>query len=53
MRLTYPANANFFITCIQRRPNVFDVGPTLYKCYKNVLCLLGLPVISAPELHLL
>ena len=24
-----------------RRPNVFDVGPTLYKCYTNVLCLLG------------
>ena len=28
------------ITFIQRRPNVFDVGPTLYKCYTNVLCLL-------------
>ena len=27
---------NIFITFIQRRPNVFDVGPTLYKCYKNV-----------------
>ena len=25
------------ITLIQRRPNVFDVGPTLYKCYTNVL----------------
>ena len=24
------------ITFIQRRPNVFDVGPTLYKCYTNV-----------------
>ena len=22
---------NIFITFIQRRPNVFDVGPTLYK----------------------
>ena len=22
-------------------PNVFDVGPALYKCYTNVLCLLG------------
>ena len=20
---------------------IFDVGPTLYKCYTNVLCLLG------------
>ena len=29
------------ITFIQRRPNVFDVGPTLYKCYTYVLCLLG------------
>ena len=25
---------------MQRRPNVFDGGPTLYKCYTNVLCLL-------------
>ena len=33
---------NICITFVQRRPNVFDVGPTLYKCYKNVLCLLGL-----------
>ena len=24
-----------------RQPNVFTVGPTLYKCYTNVLCLLG------------
>ena len=28
-------------TLIQRRPSVFDVGPTLYQCYANVLCLLG------------
>ena len=26
---------NICITFIQRRPNVFDVGPTLYKCYTN------------------
>ena len=32
---------NICITCIQRRPNVFDVGTTLYKWYTNVLCLLG------------
>ena len=32
---------NICITFPQRRPNVFDVGPTLYKCYKTVLCLLG------------
>ena len=37
---------NIRITFIQRRPNVFDVGPTLYKCYANVLCLLGSHVIS-------
>ena len=29
------------ITFVQRQPNVFDVGPTLYKCYTNILCLLG------------
>ena len=32
---------NICITFVQRRPNVFDVGPTLYKCYTNVLRLLG------------
>ena len=32
---------NIGITFIQRRPNVLDVGPTLYKCYTNILCLLG------------
>ena len=32
---------NICITFIQRRPNVFDVGPILYKCYTYVLCLLG------------
>ena len=31
---------NICKTLIQRRPNVFDVGPTLYQCYANVLCLL-------------
>ena len=29
------------ITFVQRRPNVLDVGLTLYECYTNVLCLLG------------
>ena len=32
---------NMCITFVQRRPKVFDVGPKLYKCYANVLCLLG------------
>ena len=29
------------LTFIQRRPNVVDVGPTLYECCTNVLYLLG------------
>ena len=33
---------NICTTFIQRRPNVFDVCLTLYKCYTNVSCLLGL-----------
>ena len=32
---------NICITCIQFWTNVEDVGPTLYKCYANVLCFLG------------
>ena len=32
---------NICITFVQRRPNLFDVGPTLYKCYTSVLSLLG------------
>ena len=36
---------NIYVTFVQRRPNVFDVGQTLYKCYTNVLCLLGSCVI--------
>ena len=27
---------NICITCLQRRPNVFNVGPTLYKWVKEV-----------------
>ena len=29
------------ITFVQRRRNGFDVGPALYRCYTNVLCLPG------------
>ena len=29
------------IPFLHRLPNVFDVVPTLYKCYTNVLCLVG------------
>ena len=36
-----PQTQNICITFIQRRPNVEDVGPALYKCFTNVSCLLG------------
>ena len=36
---------NICKTFIQCRPNVFNVGPALYKCYTNVLCL-GVDVTS-------
>ena len=37
-----PANTkHLYNTFIQRRPNVFDVGPTVYKCDRYVLRLLG------------
>ena len=41
------------IAFIQRRPNVFAVGPTLYQCYTNVLCLLRyiLPRTHAVGFH--
>ena len=32
---------NICITFLQCRTSVEDVGPTLYKWYTNVLCLLG------------
>ena len=34
---------------MQRRPNVFDVGPTLYKCDINILCLLAHPTVITPD----
>ena len=36
-----PSNAKYLYNFVQRRPNVEDVAPALYKCYTNVLCLLG------------
>ena len=36
---SFQQTQNISITFLQRRPNVFDVGPTLHKCYTNVLCL--------------
>ena len=40
---------NICRTFVQRRPNVFDVGPTLCKCYTSVLFLLGLFQTSPSE----
>ena len=39
--LTCPVNAKHLYDFMQCWTNVEDVGPTLYKCYTNVLCLLG------------
>ena len=39
MLFTFQQTQNICIKFIQRRPNVFDVGPALYKCYTNVLFL--------------
>ena len=54
-RATYQQTQNICITFIQCRPNVFDVGPILYKCYTNVLCLLGVssadPLLGWPLRH--
>ena len=41
IKMTTQWTKNICLTFIQHRPNVFDVGPTLYKCYTDVLCLLG------------
>ena len=37
----WSADSSKHKTFVQRRPNVFDVGPTLYQSYTNILCLLG------------
>ena len=37
----WPANTKHLITFIQRRPNVFDIGPTLYKCIQ-MFCVCGI-----------
>ena len=38
----FSKHKNMCITFVQCWLNVFDVEPTLYKCYTNVLCLLGI-----------
>ena len=39
----YPVNTKHLYVFMQCWTNVEDVGPTFYKCYTNVLCLLGSP----------
>ena len=39
---------NICITCAQRWPDVFDVGPTLYTCYTNIFLF---SVIDGPGEH--
>ena len=41
MIVTYQQTQNMFITFVQCSTNIEDVGPTLYKCYVNVLCYLA------------
>ena len=38
-----PQTQNICITFVQRRPNVFDVGPPLYKSYTNVCAYWDVP----------
>ena len=40
---------NILITFVQRWSSVEDIGPTLYKCYTNRLCLLRLCHIFSVE----
>ena len=40
---------NIYIQFVQCWTNVEDVGPALYKWYRNVLCLLGTPRITAAQ----
>ena len=42
--VAFQRTENICITFVQRGPNVFDVGPTFYKCYTNVLWVLGLSI---------
>ena len=49
-----PSKQNICRPFVQRRPNVFDVGPTLYKCYTTVLCLLRTTeYVDVPHVDLL
>ena len=41
---------NICITFVQRRPNVEDVGPTLYKCYADVCVCWAVLLLAVPDL---
>ena len=41
-----PSKHKKIITFLQRRPNVFDVGPSFYKLYTNLLYLLYMPICT-------
>ena len=50
---------NICITFVQSRPNVFNIGPTSYKCHTNVLRLSGIchralyePTSDPPEFYI-
>ena len=49
LQRTFQQTHSICIIFLQCRPNVEDVGPTLYKCYTNVLCLLGYSLTIAPR----
>ena len=40
-RYTSQKTQNICITILQFWSNVENVGPTMYKCYTNILCSLG------------
>ena len=44
---TFPANTKHLYNSCTMRANVFNVGPTVYKCYLKVLCLLGWSIVSS------
>ena len=43
---------NICIICVRCRPNVFDVGPTLYKDYTTVLCVCWDNLLESASSHL-
>ena len=48
MDLIYTINSNMCISFVQSWTKVEYVGPTLYKCYVSLLCLVG-KFIAPPD----